>query len=114
MSSVRTGAEVDDRRRGIREEPPSASRGFRERLPGALKAATRQDSVRIVALAGVCMLIWILRRPEQLTRSYVWVEESFIVRNFLDDGWAGAFEPIQGYLILPANTLVALGPRFRS
>jgi hypothetical protein len=37
----------------------------------------------------------------------MWVEESFIIRNFLEDGWAGAFEPIQGYLILPANVLVA-------
>jgi hypothetical protein len=107
MSSVRTGAEVDDRR-GIPEEPPGAPSGFRQRLPAALEAASRRDSVRIVAVVGICALIWILRRPEQLTRPYVWVEESFILRNFLDDGWAGAFEPIQGYLILPANTLVAL------
>jgi hypothetical protein len=57
---------------------------------------------------AACVVVWILRRPEQLTRPYVWVEESFIIRNFLEDGWAGAFEPIQGYLILPANVLVAL------
>jgi hypothetical protein len=59
-------------------------------------------------VTAACVLIWALRRPEQLTRPYVWVEESHIIRNFLRDGWAGAFDPIQGYLILPANVLVAL------
>jgi hypothetical protein len=57
---------------------------------------------------AACAVIWVLRRPEQLTRPYVWVEESYIIKNFLEDGWAGAFEPIQGYLLLPANVLVAL------
>ena len=39
--------------------------------------------MRIVAVVGVCVLIWTLRRPEQLTKPYVWVEESFIPRTFL-------------------------------
>ena len=108
MSGVRTDEEVYGRGRGASREPVQARPGLRERLPGALEAASCWDSVRIAAVVGVCALLWILRRPEQLTRPYLWVEESFIVRNFLDDGWAGAFEPIQGYLILPANILVAL------
>jgi hypothetical protein len=54
----------------------------RQRLAG--------DPVRVVAVVGVCALLWILRRPEQLTRPYLWGKESFIVRNFVDDGWAGA------------------------
>ena len=108
MSGVRTGEEVSGRWRVHTEERSDAESALRRRLPEAWGAATRRESVRIFAVVGVCFLVWILRRPEQLTRPYVWVEESFIIRNFLDDGWAGAFEPIQGYLILPANVLVAL------
>jgi hypothetical protein len=68
----------------------------------------RRDAVRIPAVVAACVLLWIWRRPEQLSRPYVWVEESYIIKNFLEDGWSGAFDPIQGYLILPANALVSL------
>jgi hypothetical protein len=40
----------------------------------------------ILVLAG-CLLIWFLRRPQQVWHPYVWAEESFVVRHFLDGGW---------------------------
>jgi hypothetical protein len=95
MSGVPTGEDV----RGFVLGP---------RLSRLLEEARRRDCPQILAVVGVCVLIWVLRRPEQLTRPYVWVEESYVVRNFLEDGWSGAFEPLQGYLTLPANVLVAL------
>ncbi len=73
-----------------------------------VEAVRRRDGLRILAALGLCLLIWVWRRPEQLTRPYVWVEESVIIRNFVEDGWAGGFEPIQGYLVLPANLFVSL------
>jgi hypothetical protein len=75
-------------------------------LRGAL--LRHRKAFQSVLVLAACGVIWVLRRPEQLTRPYVWVEESYIIKSFIEDGWAGAFEPIQGYLILPANVLVAL------
>jgi hypothetical protein len=59
-------------------------------------------------VALLCLGIWIARRPEQLTRPYVWAEESFILRRYLSDGWSGALEPVQGFLVVPTNPLLAL------
>lgn len=73
-----------------------------------MEAVRRRDALRILAVVGFCVVVWVWRRPEQLRRPYVWVEESEIIRNFLRDGWAGGLEPIQGYLVLPANVLVSL------
>jgi hypothetical protein len=75
-------------------------------LKGGLLRST--EALQTIFVVAACLAIWILRRPEQLTRPYVWVEESQIIGHFLEDGWAGAFQPIQGYLILPAMVLVTL------
>lgn len=104
---MRTGANLREGKRAAPKsvQPPPS---FRERLTRLFDEARESESLRILGAFGACMLVWVMRRPEQLTRPYVWVEEALIIRNFLDDGWAGAFEPVQGYLILPANVLVAL------
>lgn len=68
----------------------------------------RRAPIEVVSIVAVCVGIWIWRRPEQLLRPYVWVEESHILQNYLEDGWTAALEPIQGYLILPATVLVTL------
>jgi len=61
----------------------------------------------ILVLAG-CLLIWFLRRPQQVWHPYVWAEESFVVRHFLDGGWLEAVQPVQGYVILPTTLLLPL------
>jgi hypothetical protein len=70
--------------------------------------ASRRDLVRLLPVVGTCVLLWILRRPHQLLHPYVWGEEGSILRGFIENGWAEALDPPQGYLILPANVLVPL------
>lgn len=103
-----TGAELREREPVVPARELRPAHGLRDRLTRIAQEARASESVRVLAVFGACVLVWVMRRPEQLTRPYVWVEESFIIRNFLDDGWAGAFEPLQGYFILPASALVAL------
>jgi hypothetical protein len=76
--------------------------------PLRIALARRGGVIAIGAAAGLCLLIWIWRRPEQLTRPYVWDEESVILERFVSGGWLDAFRPVNGYLILPANVLVPL------
>jgi hypothetical protein len=49
----------------------------------------------IVAATAISMA----RRPDEFHAHYVWVEESFIVSRWLDDGWTSAFDPLQGDFI---------------
>src|SRR3954447_18698361 len=75
-----------------------------------MRALLRRSDVRLViAVLGGCLLIWVLRRPGQVSHPYVWAEESFIVRRYLEDGWAAALSPVQGYLVLPTSFFVTLG-----
>jgi hypothetical protein len=87
-------------------EEPSGPDSHRRR--SALELLGRRDVLEIIGIVGFCVLVWVWRRPEQVVRPYVWVEESHILRNFLEDGWTSALEPVQGYLILPATFLVTL------
>jgi hypothetical protein len=61
-----------------------------------------------LGVVAFCVLIWIWRRPGQLTHPYVWDEESTILRHYLDGGFIGALGPVQGYLILPPAFLFAV------
>ena len=71
---------------------------------------SRRNASRRTALLvlGGCLLIWFLRRPEQLFHPYLWDEESQVIRHFLSDGWLGAQRPVNGYFNLPATLLVPL------
>jgi hypothetical protein len=64
--------------------------------------------LRPAALVAFCVLVWIWRRPHQLLYPYVWSEESYVLRYFLDDGWTGVLKPLQGYITLPPSVLIAL------
>jgi hypothetical protein len=80
-----------------------------KRQPGWPEALLRQRGlIEVVSIVAMCIVIWVWRRPEQLTRPYVWVEDSHILRNYLQDGWTASLEPVQGYLILPTTFLVTL------
>jgi hypothetical protein len=78
----------------------------RGRRPAALLRP--RALIEVVSIVAACVLVWVWRRPEQLVRPYVWVEESTILENFVADGWTAAVEPIQGYVILPATVFVTL------
>jgi hypothetical protein len=75
--------------------------------------AVRRHELLCVSLGTVafCVLIWIWRRPGQLTHPYVWDEESTILRHYLDGGFVGALRPVEGYLILPPAALMAVAAK---
>ena len=75
--------------------------------------AVRRHELLSVSLATVafCILIWIWRRPGQLTHPYIWDEESLILRHYLDGGFIRALRPIEGYLILPPAVLLAVAAK---
>jgi hypothetical protein len=76
-----------------------------------LVLALRRQAKPIVTVGAValCLIVWIARRPEQLTRPYVWDEEAVVLKDFIESGWAAALTPVQGYLVLPSSPLLALG-----
>jgi hypothetical protein len=91
----------------------------REGLPAVGGPADRwrdawQRHERLFTTIGVvvfCVLIWIWRRPGQLTHPYVWDEEVTILRHYLSGGFIGALRPVEGYLILPPAFLFAVAAK---
>src|SRR4051812_6541305 len=71
-------------------------------------ALPRDRRILIGATLAFCLLMWIWRRPGQLSHPYLWDEESFIVRNYLDHGWSAVFKPLEGYIVLPAAFFTTL------
>src|SRR5262245_46613636 len=65
-------------------------------------------ALEITAAVAFCVLVWILRRPEQLLHPYVWTEEKIVLIRFVHDGWKSAVLPVNGYLILPTSMLISL------
>ena len=49
-----------------------------------------------------------MARPDQVSHPYVWDEESFVLKHFVDHGWLAPLKPVEGYLILPVGLLEAL------
>jgi hypothetical protein len=68
-----------------------------------------RSALIIAATTIVCLVIWGLRRPDQLMRPYVWAEEYFIINRWADHGfWSATFSAYQGYLLVPASAIVAV------
>lgn len=60
--------------------------------------------VALVFAATVAALFW--RRPDQFRAPYIWVEEGAVnLVQYIEHGWAYLFEPVAGYLILPAKLI---------
>ena len=92
---------------GTSEVPaPAGARG--DRRP-ALSELRHDRRVHVAAVLAACLLVWIWRRPHQLAHPYVWDEESFVLRSFLQHGWEAAFEPVQGYLVLVSSLSITVG-----
>jgi len=77
---------------------------------GSAEPRRRFDAYRwrevVVVLA--CLAVWIWRRPAQLTRPYVWAEESHVLSDYAHHGWVSAVHSIGGYEALPASFLTTL------
>src|SRR4051812_29207243 len=75
-------------------------------------AFPRDRRFLIAAALGFSVLVWVWRRPGQLTHPYIWGEESFILDNYVKHGWSAAVRPLEGYIELPATFLTTLGAQF--
>ena len=56
-----------------------------------------------LVIATLAVLIW--RRPDQFRSPMMWAEESIILGQYAERGWASIVEPIQGYHILAARLM---------
>jgi hypothetical protein len=61
----------------------------------------------IVGAVAFCLIVWFLRRPDQLLHPYVWVEEYQILNRYQAQGLIhAAFAPVQGYFVWPTSFTV--------
>jgi hypothetical protein len=57
----------------------------------------------------VGLVLWVFRRPDQLSNPWVWAEEGVILSKLYSDGFLEAvFAPTSGYIFLPTSFSVAL------
>lgn len=107
MSATRSPLETTLARR--QREGPSAAPGRADHWRYAWQRHERLYTT--IGVVAFCVVIWIWRRPGQLTHPYVWDEEVTLLRHYLDGGFIGALRPVQGYLILPPAFLFAVAAK---
>ncbi len=78
---------------------------------------TALDRTSAIATVMLCCAVWVLRRPDQLLRPYVWAEEYLIVNRTVTEGfWTAAFSEYVGYFLVPTSMIIAgitaIGPRY--
>jgi hypothetical protein len=105
----------------LREERPRHGRhvpenGLAQRLETWLPDGDdRRPALRaglIVATIGFGLVVWFLRRPDQLLHPYVWVEEYQVLDRFQTQGLLHAlFAPVQGYFVWPTSFTVGLAAK---
>lgn len=91
----------------------ASERALRSRRPVDLlrRIDVRQagDLGTIAATVATCLLIVVLRRPDQLRHPYVWVEEYLIINRYQDFGPVNAsLHPYVGYFLWPTSFSVSL------
>lgn len=63
----------------------------------------------IVATVGFGLVVWFLRRPDQLLHPYVWAEEYLILNRYQAQGlFHAAIAPVQGYFVWPSTFSVSV------
>ena len=62
----------------------------------------------IVLAVGFGLIVWFLRRPDQLLHPYVWVEEFQILNQYQMQGFFhAALAPVEGYFVWPTTFTVS-------
>lgn len=60
--------------------------------------------LRAAAIGLAAILISMIRRPNQINRPAIWVEEGTqFLPQYLEHGWRFLFDPVNGYLIIPSK-----------
>jgi hypothetical protein len=63
-------------------------------------AASKSTAFQATVLFALTIAVLDLRRPDQFTRPYIWVEDgTVILKGFAERGWNSFFDPVNGYLI---------------
>ena len=63
----------------------------------------------IVGTIGFCLVVWFLRRPDQLLHPYVWVEEYELLNTFQTHGFLHVISSrVSGYYVWPTSFSVGL------
>lgn len=66
----------------------------------------------IVATIGFGLVVWFLRRPDQLLHPYVWVEEFQILNRYQTQGLLHAvLAPVEGYFVWPTSLTVGIAAK---
>jgi hypothetical protein len=61
-----------------------------------------------ISLILITVAILFLRRPDQFLAPYVWVEDgSFVLREYLENGWRTILYPLAGYLVISTKIISA-------
>jgi hypothetical protein len=63
----------------------------------------RASKVSLLILATV--LILFARRPDQFLHPTLWVEDTVILRGYVDHGWWNLLEPLNGYYVLTSKII---------
>jgi len=80
----------------------------RRKVGPSLKIAPASRAAAIVGTAVFCLVVWFLRRPDQLLHPYVWVEEFKVLNAYQGHGALhAAVSPYQGYFLWPSSFTVA-------
>lgn len=62
----------------------------------------------VASTVVLSLVVWVLRRPDQLLRPYVWVEKYLIINRTITEGfWSAAVGEYVGYLMVPTSLIVA-------
>jgi hypothetical protein len=80
-------------------------------LPGKAIAWYRhhRTGVTMAALAALTLVVMILRRPDQWSAPYVWVEDGAVMLpDFIANGWRSLLHPAAGYYLLPTKLILAI------
>ncbi|MPY95175.1 MAG: hypothetical protein GEV08_19605 [Acidimicrobiia bacterium] len=65
--------------------------------------------VVVLVTVAACLVIWALRRPDQLRHPYVWAEEYLVVNRYQDFGpVSAALHPYVGYFMWPTSFSLSL------
>jgi hypothetical protein len=75
----------------------------------ATGATGRRTAVKLIWLFLATIVALLIRRPDQLLRPYLWVEDGRVnLPAFAAQGWSMVVEPIVGYLSVPMRAVFAI------
>jgi hypothetical protein len=77
-----------------------------------MQSAPRSESLKWAARIALLLLVFLAlvasRRWQQVTCPQVWAEDGTLISSFLESGWIGVFQPLNGYLVLAPRMITGI------